>query len=50
MLDAIHDDDGRLIGFVKITRDLTERREAQLQLEIRASISSSRRRWKRSDS
>ena len=32
VIDAIHDK-GRLIGFAKITRDLTERREAQLQLE-----------------
>ena len=32
VIDAIHDD-GVLIGFAKITRDLTERREAQLQLE-----------------
>src|ERR1700712_5746508 len=33
LIDAIHDNDGGLIGFAKITRDLTERREAQLQLE-----------------
>ncbi len=33
VVDAIHDNDGVLIGFAKITRDLTERREAQLQLE-----------------
>jgi PAS domain S-box-containing protein len=33
VLDAIYDDDGTLIGFAKITRDLTERREALLQLE-----------------
>ncbi len=32
VLDAIHDD-GKLVGFAKITRDLTERRETQLQLE-----------------
>jgi len=32
-LDAIRDEDGVLIGFAKITRDLTERREAQLALE-----------------
>jgi PAS domain S-box-containing protein len=32
VLDAIHDD-GKLVGFAKITRDLTERREAQLELE-----------------
>ena len=33
VIDAIHDEDGRLIGFAKITRDLTERRQAQLDLE-----------------
>jgi PAS domain S-box-containing protein len=33
VVDAIHDEDGNLIGFAKITRDLTERREAQLELE-----------------
>jgi PAS domain S-box-containing protein len=33
VIDAIEDDDGELIGFAKITRDLTERREAQLELE-----------------
>ncbi len=33
IIDAIHDEDGQLLGFAKITRDLTERREAQLQLE-----------------
>ncbi len=33
MIDAVHDEEGRLIGFAKITRDMTERREAQLQLE-----------------
>ncbi|MDB5400856.1 MAG: sensor histidine kinase [Rhodopila sp.] len=32
VVDAIHDE-GKLIGFAKITRDLTERREAQLQLD-----------------
>jgi PAS domain S-box-containing protein len=32
VLDAIYDD-GKLVGFAKIIRDLTERREAQLQLE-----------------
>lgn len=29
MMSAIHDDDGTLIGFTKITRDLTERRNAE---------------------
>jgi len=33
VIDAIRDDDGQLIGFAKVTRDLTERREAQLELE-----------------
>jgi PAS domain S-box-containing protein len=33
VIDAVHDENGRLIGFAKITRDMTERREAQLQLE-----------------
>jgi PAS domain S-box-containing protein len=33
VIDAIHDEDGRLIGFAKITRDMTERYEAQRSLE-----------------
>src|SRR5262245_26929307 len=33
IIDAIYNDDGGIIGFAKITRDLTERREAQLALE-----------------
>ncbi|HTI84845.1 MAG TPA: PAS domain S-box protein [Acetobacteraceae bacterium] len=33
IIDAIHDDDGTLIGFAKITRDLSERRAAQVELE-----------------
>lgn len=33
VIDAIRDQDGQLIGFAKVTRDLTERREAQLELE-----------------
>jgi PAS domain S-box-containing protein len=28
VIDAIHDDEGRLVGFAKITRDVTEKREA----------------------
>jgi PAS domain S-box-containing protein len=32
VIDAIRED-GRLVGFAKITRDITERRENQLQLE-----------------
>ncbi|PJG49228.1 hybrid sensor histidine kinase/response regulator [Sphingobium sp. LB126] len=33
IIDAIRDPGGELIGFAKITRDLTERRETQLALE-----------------
>ena len=33
VIDAIHDDDGKLIGFAKITRDITERDENQRALE-----------------
>ncbi|MCW3796894.1 PAS domain S-box protein [Sphingomonas sp. BN140010] len=41
IVDAVHDDDGSLIGFAKITRDITERRrlerethESALQLKL----------------
>ena len=33
VIDAIKDEDGALIGFAKITRDMTEKRETQLRLE-----------------
>jgi PAS domain S-box-containing protein len=33
VIDAIREPSGRLLGFAKITRDITERREAQLALE-----------------
>ena len=33
VIDPIRDDDGELLGFAKITRDITERREAQQKLE-----------------
>lgn len=33
VVDAVRDEDGHLLGFAKITRDMTERREAQIQLE-----------------
>ena len=33
VIDAIRDDEGELLGFAKITRDMTEKREAQLRLE-----------------
>jgi PAS domain S-box-containing protein len=33
VIDPIRDDEGRLLGFAKITRDISERREAQQNLE-----------------
>ncbi|HEY2396802.1 MAG TPA: response regulator [Rudaea sp.] len=33
LLDAIHDEQGQLIGYAKITRDVTERRQAALALQ-----------------
>jgi PAS domain S-box-containing protein len=33
VIDAIHSDDGSLLGFAKITRDITERKEAERKLE-----------------
>jgi PAS domain S-box-containing protein len=33
LIDAIRDDNGDLVGFAKITRDITEQRDAQLALE-----------------
>ena len=33
VIDAIRDEDGELIGFAKVTRDMTEKRETQLRLE-----------------
>ena len=33
VIDPIRDDEGRLVGFAKITRDISERREAQQNLE-----------------
>src|SRR5215213_1391410 len=33
VIDAIKDEDGKLIGFAKITRDMTEKRDTQLRLE-----------------
>ncbi|HEY0820802.1 MAG TPA: PAS domain S-box protein [Rhizobacter sp.] len=34
VIDRIADAEGRLLGFAKVTRDVTEKREAQHQLEI----------------
>jgi PAS domain S-box-containing protein len=33
VIDAIHDGNGKLIGFGKVTRDITERRQTQMALE-----------------
>jgi len=33
VIDAIRDDSGQLVGFAKVTRDITEKREAQLGLQ-----------------
>jgi PAS domain S-box-containing protein len=33
VLDAIRDEDGALVGFAKITRDITEKRNAELELQ-----------------
>ncbi len=34
IIDPVYDEDGRHIGFAKITRDITERREQQRALEV----------------
>ena len=34
VIDPIRDDDGTIIAFAKITRDVTERREAQIALDL----------------
>ena len=33
IIDAIKDHDGKLVGFAKVTRDMTEKRETQLRLD-----------------
>jgi PAS domain S-box-containing protein len=33
IIDPVRDDSGRLIGFAKVTRDITERKDAQIALE-----------------
>lgn len=44
VVDAIHDDAGKLIGFAKITRDITEREHAQRELELaREALSQSQK-------
>ncbi|TCZ82040.1 PAS domain-containing sensor histidine kinase [Lysobacter sp. N42] len=34
IIDPVFDDDGRLIGYAKVTRDITQRREQQRALEV----------------
>src|SRR6266550_1684992 len=44
VIDPIRDDENRLIGFAKITRDISERREAQIHLEkIRRQLAESQK-------
>jgi PAS domain S-box-containing protein len=44
VIDPIHGDDGELIGFAKITRDITERREAHMALErVREQLAESQK-------
>ena len=50
VIDPIRDDDGKLIGYAKITRDITERREAQASLEKMQRQLAECRRWMRSAS
>jgi len=33
VIDPIRDEEGVLVGYAKVTRDITEKREAQLALE-----------------
>ncbi|TCT05101.1 PAS domain S-box protein [Aquabacter spiritensis] len=33
VLDAIRDEDGTFVGYAKVTRDITERRQAQIELQ-----------------
>ena len=50
IIDAIRDDGGEIIGYAKITRDITERKEAQENLKRRVSSRCNRRNWRRSAS
>jgi PAS domain S-box-containing protein len=44
VIDAIRDEQGQLVGFAKITRDITERRDAQAALEqTRAALAQSQK-------
>lgn len=33
VLDAVYDEEGKLAGYAKVTRDITERRQAQIELQ-----------------
>ncbi len=48
VIDAIKDDFGEIIGFAKITRDITEKMETQRALERTREELSRHRRWRRS--
>ena len=48
LIDPIRDETGTLIGFAKITRDLTERWRRNRRCTMRARRSPRRRRWRRS--
>jgi PAS domain S-box-containing protein len=48
VIDPIHDETGRLLGFAKVTRDITEKRRAEKSWSARARPWSRPRRWKRS--
>ena len=50
VIDRIADDSGALVGFAKVTRDITERLEAQQKLRQTQAQLARRRRWRRSAS
>jgi signal transduction histidine kinase/ActR/RegA family two-component response regulator len=44
VIDAIRDETGKLVGFAKITRDISERREAQLSMQkVQAQLAESQK-------
>ena len=47
VIDAIRDEDGKLIGFAKVTRDISERKEAERRYSRRRLPWRKRRRWRR---
>jgi hypothetical protein len=49
IIDPIRNPAGELVGYAKITRDLSERRDAQLSLERTREVLFQRRRWRPSD-